>query len=306
MAPTGRVLITTGVLALALATTTTTPADAQTDEEAPPSVLVVQEAGGGSLVPVDGGDGEFELTLEDVGERAVWFTDQPVRKSGHLRHEAALDAIGFDAADDAPNSVLSIADGDEDGDAIALALGDADYDADEGTITYDAEVVPDIAGTGLDAYAADIDESVPEEFEDASLFVDDANGWPGCNVAIHFRIQNFPEQIIYERIQDRVPGGVAWVNLPYDGPYNPAASDTRATYYFIDKQPPAREFWCRMGIRWRSAEGPFFVYFNNPIVKKSDWGCTVPSGGGRPKLKCEFNGNPSGQPLDLDVVITNG
>lgn len=185
---TRRLVRTTCILAVAFgAIAPIAPGGAHSGEEAPSSVLVVQEASSGSLVPVDGSDGEFELTLEDVGERAVWFTDEP-RKSGHLRHEVALDAIGFDDSDDQPNAVLSIADADAGQDTIALTLSDAGYDADADTLVYHAEVLPDVTDTGLAAYAADIDETTPEDFDEASLFVDDENGRSLQNYDASFHI----------------------------------------------------------------------------------------------------------------------
>lgn len=189
MAPTGRFLTTTGVLAVALGATplAAISTSAKTGEEAPSNVLIVQDARGGSLVPVDGSDGEFELTLEDVGERAVWFTDQP-RKSGHLRHETALDAIGFDDTDDQLNAVLSIADADAERDTVALTLSDAEYDPDDDALVYHAEALSDVTDTGLAAYAADLDETAPEEFDEASLFVDDENGRSLQNYDASFHI----------------------------------------------------------------------------------------------------------------------
>jgi hypothetical protein len=118
--------------------------------------LFVQTADAGSF------DGET-LTLEGVGP-SVFFSDRPYRINGHVTTDRFVEVWneGEDSfKEDPPNAVLSFF-VDEKAVNVVMELSDPEYD--EGTLTYTVKV---------------LDGEIPEEFGQASLFIDHGGdaGW---------------------------------------------------------------------------------------------------------------------------------
>ena len=126
--------------------------------------LYVLLAGEGSLEP--SGDG-FELSLSDVHDQAVAFTDRPDRISAHMELDALLGLWdeGGTFADDPPNAELEMATEDGSKELVTLELlsvtaGDV--------VTFEASVVS----------GAEVSEG--KTFPAATLFIDDVSIPPAC------------------------------------------------------------------------------------------------------------------------------
>ncbi len=274
-----------------------TKAAAQTTGAAAPVNVLVQSAGSGSLTPVGGSSESFELTLRQVNGHAR-TTEGSGHPAGVISQQAAVQIETAGGPAHALNAVLTVPGAPKSEDAVALTLSGPKYDKKAATLSYQATPLADVSGTNLSKFQSEIDPSVPVEFKKAELSVA-PNGWPGCNVAIHFRVTGFPEKLVFTRSQDVI--GDLWFGRPKQGEiYEPAASDARVHIEFVGKTPHGT-LWCRMGLLWNAkpSQAGVFIWFNNYVFKSSDWGCTVPAG-----WTCKFSGNASGQPLNLDVTVT--
>jgi hypothetical protein len=289
--------VAAAVLAVGL-TLPMTSAGAQPPPDAKSPVnLLVQSAASGSLTSVAGSSDSFELTLRGLNKSA-----RTTAGSGHpaaaIPQQAAVQIETADAAAHPLNSVLTVPGAPKNEDAVALTLSPPTYDQKSATLTFQATPLADVSGTNLSKFKSELDRSVPPGFSKADLSVA-PNGWPGCNIAIHFRVTGFPEKLVFTRSQDVV--GDLWFGRPKQGEvYEPAASDARVHIEFVGKTQHGT-LWCRMGLLWnaRPSQAGVFIYFNNYVNKSSDWGCTVPAG-----WKCLYDGNEHGQPLKLDVTVT--
>jgi len=126
------------------------------------SYLFVQEAEGGTLVEEEGGD--YTLTLQDVSESTVVFSDRPVRDAFTMTTAEFVESFSVDFAGDPPNASLS----------FELATGGAPSVA---VFTIDHPIYNEGAGT-LSYRVKDIGLSredsanLPASFGPASLFID--------------------------------------------------------------------------------------------------------------------------------------
>ena len=139
------------------------PAAAQPAADGPPShedvskvksFLFVQNASSGSFK-----DGR--MTLVETGP-IVFFSDRPYRVFGHTRPEkfvAKWDSGSDSFADDPPNGVLSVLDGD--------------------MKSYGVILTDPIYANGAFSYAVTVEDGgpLPSEFGHASLFIDNHAGW---------------------------------------------------------------------------------------------------------------------------------
>lgn len=132
------------------------------------SYLYVQEAEGGTLVEEASGD--YTLTLHDVSESTVVFSDRPVRDAFTMTTAEFVESFDVDFAGDPPNASLS----------FELATGGAPSVA---VFTIDHPIYNEDAGT-LSYRVKDIGLSVedpvelPVSFGAASLFIDTFNFTP--------------------------------------------------------------------------------------------------------------------------------
>ncbi|CAA9561244.1 MAG: hypothetical protein AVDCRST_MAG49-2435 [uncultured Thermomicrobiales bacterium] len=147
--------------------------------------LFVQTFLGGTLVPKEGEDGTYVLTLTGGPGQTIYFSDRPERIVGTLPTYQFLDALGF-PPDNPPNAAL-VARTDDGEDIVVVELFNPVYtdsfgESGAATLTYDVRVLADYAEEGL-AHLAQrrAGEAPPAAFSEAALFIDDCNPvWIRC------------------------------------------------------------------------------------------------------------------------------
>jgi len=145
------------------------------------SYLFVQEAEGGTLVEEASGD--YTLTLHDVSESTVVFSDRPVRDAFTMTTADFVESFSVDFAGDPPNASLSfeLATGGAPSVAV-LTIDHPIYNEDAGTLSYR---VMDI-GLSVEGPA-----ELPASFGAASLFID-AVSFPDSNLVWHSDLGSDP------------------------------------------------------------------------------------------------------------------
>jgi hypothetical protein len=136
------------------------------------SFLFVQEGKTGSLVK--GANGTMTLTLSGVRPDTVYFSDRPARVSGGIATGVFTGSSLWNTTS-APNAALMLANAPTANDTVILSLSDPVYDPVQATIRYTAVPVPNYKGEGLKVYETFADPSVPEQFGQAMLFIDNAD-----------------------------------------------------------------------------------------------------------------------------------
>ena len=134
--------------------------------------LFVQVAGGGSLRSA-GQPGTYTLRLTDPNDKVTVFTDRPERRAGSQKVEDFVKqwkSRGFD--DDPPNAALEIAKGSEGQDVKVFEISAPRLDPKGDVLEFRAKELGDRASTALSGVAKGADQTLPERFERASLFVD--------------------------------------------------------------------------------------------------------------------------------------
>jgi hypothetical protein len=136
-------------------------------------ILAVAQAGGGSFEEAENGD--YELTLTDVGDQAVWFTDRPARQAGSFSISAMNEAF-FTDGQNPPNAALEIYEASDGDNVVVVEITSPDYDEGAGTLKLDARLLDasEVAGTELSHHGERAGTDSPSEFGRAALFVDDA------------------------------------------------------------------------------------------------------------------------------------
>jgi hypothetical protein len=133
-------------------------------------------------LPTPGGGGDYLLTLEGHHGGTVYFSDRPERIFGVAPTQRFLDGLGFSPTDP-PNAALVTQAGDGTEDVLVLELLAPVYDEASGTLTYGATILDEYQGDGLTHVAVQQqDNSLPETFGRASLFIDDCAPATDCNV----------------------------------------------------------------------------------------------------------------------------
>lgn len=134
--------------------------------------LFLQHAGSGTL---EQGSGEkYTITLSNVSEITMVFTDKPIRQAFPIHTDEFASAFDEFFGDDSPNAALNfrVDDGDTQVDAAVFVLSEPRYDVDARTLTYSAVLIPlgeeAVGVTSGDSPLAEL----PSEFQDASLFID--------------------------------------------------------------------------------------------------------------------------------------
>ena len=222
----GAALVALGTTAGAGATGPQSDAPKQVKTK-PAPVLYVMNASSGTLT-AGSADDELVLALAGVNPTSTWFTDRPARRAGTAPVGPALKSIGFSGDQGPPNAVLEIPGAPADENAVALTLTEPVYDDAAATLQFTATPLERVGSSrGLQPYRRILDESVPESFDAASLFIDDAdapvitansdnpdsqgrpNATPACafsfkNVSGSSRIQLMVLSAIFE-------GGLVWI-----------------------------------------------------------------------------------------------
>lgn len=135
------------------------------------SFLFVQQGQGGSLVK--GTNGTMTLTLTGVRPETVYFSDTPNRISGEISTGLFTSSSLWNATS-SPNAALMLAGAPAANDTVILTLSDPQYNRTSATLQYSAVAVPDYQGEGLLAFRTFADPGVPEHFDQAMLFIDNA------------------------------------------------------------------------------------------------------------------------------------
>jgi len=147
--------------------------DNGTAEEKPVTFMFVQSAQSGTLVPVEGEDNLYTLTLMGVAPQTIAFSDRPERVVVQAPMQKFLDGMCF-APDNGPNAALEILEADEEEDLAVVELFDPVYDAASQTLQYNVSILeePDLSYAVFNERA---DKTLPENFGPAALFIDDCS-----------------------------------------------------------------------------------------------------------------------------------
>ena len=147
--------------------------------------MFVQTAQSGTLIPVEGEDNLYTLTLMGVAPQTIAFSDRPERVVVQAPMQQFLD--GIFSCNNPPNAALEILESDEDEDLAVVELLDPVYDAANQTLQYNVSILemPDLSYAVFNERA---DQALPETFGPAALFIDDcadstvdcrdADDWP--------------------------------------------------------------------------------------------------------------------------------
>jgi microcystin-dependent protein len=116
----------------------------------------------------------LQLVLDGVQRSGTWFSDRPQRDSGTVstrRFFSNWARLGFVA--DPPNAVLSLQGGRKDADTVAVELGRPHLSRSGGELRIAARLLRDPLPR-LQHLNAKLDRKLPQEFGDATLFIDNA------------------------------------------------------------------------------------------------------------------------------------
>ena len=140
-------------------------------EEKPVRYMFVQSVHSGSFVPVEGEKNLYTLTLEGVSPQTIAFSDRPERVVEQVPMQKFLDGLGF-SPENPPNAAVEILEGNKSEDVIVVELFDPVYDAANHTLQYNVSVL-EMPNHSHAIFNERHDESLPENFGPAALFIDD-------------------------------------------------------------------------------------------------------------------------------------
>jgi len=149
-------------------------------EEKPVRYMFVQSAHSGSFVPVEGEENLYTLTLEGVSPQTIAFSDRPKRVVGQVPMQKFLDGLGF-SPKNPPNAAIEILEAEEEEDVMVMELLDPVYDAANQTLQYNVSIL-EVPNHSYAIFNERHDESLPEHFGHAALFIDDC---PDCRVTCY-------------------------------------------------------------------------------------------------------------------------
>jgi hypothetical protein len=134
-----------------------------------PAMLFVQAFQSGSVVPKDGEEGRYILTLEQGLGHTVYFSDRPDRIVGSLLTPQFLAQLGFDVP---PNATLVVETATGQTEVVVLELFSPSYDDATHTATYEVAVLAEFErDNGFTETDTDLAVLLPE-FGAAHLFID--------------------------------------------------------------------------------------------------------------------------------------
>ena len=147
--------------------------------EKPIRYMFVQSAHSGSLVPVEGKENLYILTLEGVSPQTIAFSDRPERVVGQVPMQKFLDGLSFSRVNP-PNAAIEILEGNEDGDVIVVELFDPFYYAANKILYYTVSILEE-PNHSYAIYNDRHDKSLPKNFSHVALFIDDCpDCWYDC------------------------------------------------------------------------------------------------------------------------------
>jgi hypothetical protein len=139
-----------------------------------PAMLFVQSFQSGSIVPKEGVEGRYTVTLDHGLGQTIYFSDRPDRIVGASPTGEFLDGLGFSATNP-PNAALLVETAPGETDLAVVELFDPVYDPAGPTVTYEVEVLANWENStdlGFSAAPADLATLAPS-FGTAHLFIDD-------------------------------------------------------------------------------------------------------------------------------------
>jgi hypothetical protein len=163
-------LAATGLTTVAAAQDGTPEASATCAEG--PTMLFLQAFQAGNIIPKEGDDGRYILTLEQGLGHTVYFSDRPDRIVGSAPTPEFLAELSF-PDDNPPNATLVVEMEPGQTEVVVLELFDPVYDNTTHTATYEVAVLAEFErSNGFAETDADLAELLPE-FGAAHLFIDD-------------------------------------------------------------------------------------------------------------------------------------
>jgi len=167
----------------------TLPGNNDTEQavEKPVRYMFVQSAHSGSFIPVEGEENLYTLTLEGVSPQTIAFSDRPERVVEQVPMQKFLDGLGF-SPKNPPNAAIDILEGNESQDVMVVELFDPVYNAANQTLQYNVSVL-EIPNHSYTIFNERHDESLPEQFGPAALFIDDC---PDCYICCYRKDDSCP------------------------------------------------------------------------------------------------------------------
>lgn len=138
--------------------------------------LFVQSFEGGNIVPTEGQDDRYTVTLDHGLGQTVYFGDRPSRDVGAVPTPQFLDGLGF-PEDNPPNAALVVETAPGETDIAVVELFNPSYDSTGTGVTYDVAVLENWQSDlelGFREEPADLATLAPE-FRSAHLFIDDCS-----------------------------------------------------------------------------------------------------------------------------------
>jgi hypothetical protein len=154
-------------------------------EENKPAFLFVQLFDQGTWVTKPDEEGDYLLTLTGAAAQTLYFSDRPERIVGTVDTVQFLEVLGFTPVNP-PNAALVVRTPEGERDVLVIELFDPVYTEDitdpgNVTVAYGARVLDAYHGDGLTEWAIEQkDDELPEQFSDASLFIDDCPDLYNC------------------------------------------------------------------------------------------------------------------------------
>lgn len=151
--------------------------------------LFVQSFHAGSIVPTEGAEGRYTVTLEQGTGQTIYFGDRPSRDVGTTDTTQFLEGLGFSEANP-PNAAMILETSPGESDVAVVELYNPTIAPDTGTVTYDVEVLENWRQDlelGLQEDPTDLATLAPE-FGAAHLLIDDcpADSYVDCAVTVGF------------------------------------------------------------------------------------------------------------------------
>ncbi len=136
--------------------------------------LFVQSFESGSIMPTEGMDGRFTVTLQHGLGQTLYFSDRPERVVGSSPTPQFLEGLGF-PEDNPPNAAMVLDDGAGGVNIAVVELFNPMFDPVSPGVTYEIEVLQDYQSSlemGFTEAPSDL-SALPETFGATHLFIDD-------------------------------------------------------------------------------------------------------------------------------------
>jgi hypothetical protein len=156
------------------------PADAAEQTTRDPMLLFVQTYQSGTITPIDGAEGRYNLSLEFGSGQTVYFADRPERTVGATETPQFLEGLGF-PADNPPNAALVVHTETGETDIAVVELFSPLFDPKDRGVTYEIEVLKNWQQElDMEFTEAPTDlAALAPSFGAAHLFIDGLSDCPG-------------------------------------------------------------------------------------------------------------------------------